>query len=379
MAADSPFILQSHLKTMAYANRLVLLSTLLLSFAPNVLAGDFSISWQVVAMGLIHLTVLMMNEVLVKTLKRVKTIDLEAFIPLCVFIPLGLTLYFSSIYLLSGSPWIYILGWVAIFEAHCLGCIRLGHLLALGYVTILLAGLVFGHPLMHAGVTSPIAFISAIVLMASCLMVFGHLVAKWVHQYTHEVDKLTSIASTDVLTGLTNRREFNARLNGEIARARRYNTPLSLALFDLDDFKRLNDVYGHQIGDRILKEMGLMIRQNIRESDIAARYGGEEFALILPETKEGHAAELLERLREMVSQTVFCMPDHPLTVSVSIGIAQLNPRNHTSFEFVELADMGLYEAKRQGKNRVIRGSTLMSKVLLEKPSASEDTATAHSA
>lgn len=341
MAADSPFILQTHLKTMAYANRLALLSSLLLSVAPNVLIGDFSISWQLVTMAAIHLVVLMMNEVLVKTLKRVKSIDLEAFVPLCVFIPLGLTLYFSSIYLLSGSPWIYVLGWVAIFEAHCLGCIRLGHLLALGYITVLLAGLIFGHPLMHAGITSPIAFISAIVLMASCLMVFGHLVAKWVHQYTHEVDKLTSIASTDVLTGLTNRREFNARLNGEIARARRYNTPLSLALFDLDDFKRLNDVYGHQIGDRILKEMGLMIRQNIRESDIAARYGGEEFALILPETKEGHAAELLERLRELVSQTVFCMPDHPLTVSVSIGIAQLNPRNHTSFEFVELADMGL--------------------------------------
>jgi diguanylate cyclase (GGDEF)-like protein len=182
---------------------------------------------------------------------------------------------------------------------------------------------------------------------------YGGIVAVMVQTASSRVSRLQSLAATDGLTGLINRRQFNHRLDTEIARARRYRNPLSLALFDIDDFKKINDLYGHPIGDRILGELGRLIIANVRESDIPARYGGEEFALILPETLRMDAYELLERLRSLIEGTVFCLPDNPMTVTVSVGVTQMEGDRPQAYELIEAADAALYDAKKQGKNRVI--------------------------
>jgi diguanylate cyclase (GGDEF)-like protein len=215
--------------------------------------------------------------------------------------------------------------------------------------------------------------IMAFTLLASLpslvqLWQFGRLTLRFSKTNAQQVDYLQSIATTDALTGLVNRRQFDTRIASEMARAKRHKKELSLALFDIDNFKRINDHYGHPVGDRILHELGQLIAQNIRESDIAARYGGEEFALILPETRRLEAYELLERLRRMVEQHVFCLPDTPLSISVSIGLTQFEIYKHTSMEFIDEADKALYEAKHLGKNRVvISGMGKLKPSLLEQP------------
>jgi diguanylate cyclase (GGDEF)-like protein len=215
----------------------------------------------------------------------------------------------------------------------------------------------------------------ALAAVVSCLPAwlqlwqFGRLALRFSKTHAQQVDYLQSIATTDALTGLVNRRQFDTRIASEMARAKRHKKELSLALFDIDNFKRINDYYGHPVGDRILHELGQMIAQNVRESDIAARYGGEEFALILPETRRLEAYELLERLRRLVEQHVFCLPDTPLSISVSIGLTQFEIYKHTSMEFIDEADKALYEAKHLGKNRVvISGMGKLKPSLLEQPS-----------
>jgi diguanylate cyclase (GGDEF)-like protein len=189
-----------------------------------------------------------------------------------------------------------------------------------------------------------------------------------VRSSSSQLNRLQSLAATDGLTGLVNRRQFNHQLQSEIARAKRHALPLSLALFDIDDFKKLNDTYGHPIGDRVLKDLGKLVTQNIRECDISARYGGEEFALILPETRQMEAYELLERLRALVERTVFCLPDNPLTISISVGVAQMDFNQATAVSLVEKSDAALYEAKRKGKNQVVFGTIPTPKITLTRQS-----------
>jgi diguanylate cyclase (GGDEF)-like protein len=169
------------------------------------------------------------------------------------------------------------------------------------------------------------------------------------------LEQLQAQATTDALTGLINRRQLNHQLTMEMARARRHESPLSLVMFDIDHFKQLNDQFGHQTGDRVLKELGLLIQQNVREHDISARYGGEEFALILPETRLEHALELMERLRMLIAQTVFCLPDQPLALTISIGITAFKPEEDLIFNLIQRADVALYAAKHNGRNCVVCG------------------------
>jgi len=191
----------------------------------------------------------------------------------------------------------------------------------------------------------------------------ARLVGTLVHSSSHQVSRLQSMATTDALTGLINRRLFNLQLQGEWSRARRHHSALCLALFDVDNFKKINDTYGHTVGDRILKELAALVAHNLRDSDIPARYGGEEFALILTETRQMEAAELMERIRMLIERHVFCLPDNPLTVTVSIGVAQFDLKAHSRPEdLVGQADAALYEAKHQGKNRVIYGVLPVPKV-----------------
>ena len=155
------------------------------------------------------------------------------------------------------------------------------------------------------------------------------------------VSRLEGLARTDPLTGVPNRRVWEEELPRELERARRMGTELCVAMVDLDNFKRYNDQFGHQAGDRVLKEAASAWRMQVRSNDLLARYGGEEFVLLLPACELDHATEIVERLRAVT----------PL-VTCSIGVASWNFQESAT-ELVERADQALYAAKTEGRNRYV--------------------------
>lgn len=165
-------------------------------------------------------------------------------------------------------------------------------------------------------------------------------------------ESLIRLASVDALTGLSNRGVFNLEVQREFDRARRYRRELSLVLFDIDHFKRFNDTYGHKVGDDVLRHIGRITIQNCRTNDIATRYGGEEFAIILPETPMERALIQAERLRKSI--LAFPMPtgETAITITVSVGLAMLEPEMTEPGELIESADRALYRAKESGRNQV---------------------------
>jgi diguanylate cyclase (GGDEF)-like protein len=162
-------------------------------------------------------------------------------------------------------------------------------------------------------------------------------------------------AITDELTGLANRRRFIEALGLELKRAERFGSPLALVLADLDNFKLINDQFGHATGDRVLTALAGVLRHSLREVDVPARIGGEEFAVLLPETDPAGAHDLAERLRAEVSSVELLGPDgEPLVVTASFGVAT-HPPAESGDALLSIADAALYRAKRQGKNRVVVG------------------------
>ncbi|PKO55111.1 MAG: diguanylate cyclase, partial [Betaproteobacteria bacterium HGW-Betaproteobacteria-21] len=158
---------------------------------------------------------------------------------------------------------------------------------------------------------------------------------------------------TDGLTGLFNSRHFFARLESECDRSTRYGQPLSLLLLDADNFKRLNDTYGHLEGDNVLQALARVMQSCIRSSDAAFRYGGEEFAVLLPGTALDAAIQLANRLCTTFSSTPLCLSSGiTIRCTISVGVSQLRPQE-TVRSLMRRADDGIYEAKRQGRNRVV--------------------------
>ncbi|MDD3012098.1 MAG: diguanylate cyclase [Candidatus Gastranaerophilales bacterium] len=173
------------------------------------------------------------------------------------------------------------------------------------------------------------------------------------------LEKIKSLAIKDELTGLINKRNFNERISAEIERAKRHSGSLSLAIFDIDFFKKFNDTWGHLAGDFVLRELGKIIKDNIRKSDIAARIGGEEFALILPETDINNGYEFLERLRNAIQNSDFSFQGKKLKVTISGGIIDIGQIKNKNIEInsliresIEQADSLLYKAKKHGRNRI---------------------------
>jgi diguanylate cyclase (GGDEF)-like protein len=166
--------------------------------------------------------------------------------------------------------------------------------------------------------------------------------------------QVQQLALTDGLTTLLNRRAFTVMLTRAFKEAERYRTPLCLIMVDVDHFKSINDRFGHVVGDRLLKELALVISASIRTADVAARYGGEEFAVILPRTDLPHAQMLAHRLRDRVRAHVFDIPGSRIILTVSLGIAQVpHPAIATAEDLVAAADRALYEAKARGRDRIV--------------------------
>lgn len=171
--------------------------------------------------------------------------------------------------------------------------------------------------------------------------------------------RLERLSMTDALTELRNRRFLDSRINEELARAARANTPLSLALFDVDHFKSVNDRYGHGAGDVVLQRLARRVKDAVRRIDVACRYGGEEIAVLMPDTDAGRALEVAERVRLAVAATPCLIPTGPpIRVTVSGGLAtQAVPVSSTHLDasrlaLCERADVALYRSKAQGRNRI---------------------------
>ena len=156
---------------------------------------------------------------------------------------------------------------------------------------------------------------------------------------------------TDALTGLFNRYGLQRALSREMAEARRYSRPFSCLMFDLDNFKVVNDTYGHPTGDMAIRQVSQILNEAIRRSDMIFRYGGEEFLALLPETNLSGAKSLGEKIRVLAEERNFGSSDNRFCLTLSIGVAEMYP-HESGNDMIARADMALYYAKEGGRNRV---------------------------
>lgn len=175
-------------------------------------------------------------------------------------------------------------------------------------------------------------------------------------------ERLKRVGLTDPLTGVSNRRYFESRLQEEVAAAQRNNAPLACLFLDADKFKHINDNHGHAVGDEVLRFLARLIKLQLRGSDVLCRYGGEEFVALLPATPQSAALEIAERIRRIAAaQTVPLENPQALRVTLSIGVSMLDhislPRTTPELadDLVQRADQALYQAKAEGRNRVMLG------------------------
>jgi diguanylate cyclase (GGDEF)-like protein len=164
--------------------------------------------------------------------------------------------------------------------------------------------------------------------------------------------ELERLSNQDALTGIYNRRHLERHLQLEINRVRRYGGDLSLVMFDLDHFKRVNDTYGHVAGDAVIRAVADRVSNSIRDTDLFARYGGEEFCLALPVTPIGGALQLAERLRQRIEREPIVFDGKTIAFTVSLGVAEMSNTIGKPADFIEHADQALYQSKASGRNRV---------------------------
>ena len=177
----------------------------------------------------------------------------------------------------------------------------------------------------------------------------AHAVTALENARLHQIVKRQALL--DALTNMPNRRQCETALATELSQAKRFGTSLAFVLADLDEFKSVNDRYGHPVGDRVLREFADILRESVREADVAARWGGEEFALVLPSTDAMGATVLVERIRSALEHRTVVVDGHAIGITASFGVSVF-PQEPTSTRLIATADEALYLAKRRGKNRI---------------------------
>ncbi|MCK5000842.1 MAG: diguanylate cyclase [Anaerohalosphaera sp.] len=164
-------------------------------------------------------------------------------------------------------------------------------------------------------------------------------------------EKILLLAHTDELTNLANRRRFFDMLEREMFLARIKGNSLTLMMLDIDHFKKVNDTYGHLTGDRVLRQIGKILKENTYPLDVVSRYGGEEFVILMPETTHSKAVKAAEKIRRIIDECHWDIGENSISISISIGIASID--SHDSLELIKRADNALYMAKKQGRNRIV--------------------------
>jgi diguanylate cyclase (GGDEF)-like protein len=168
--------------------------------------------------------------------------------------------------------------------------------------------------------------------------------------YHEEIYQLTIV---DGLTQVNNKRYFLEFLEREMGRCHRYNRALSMIMFDIDHFKKINDVNGHLAGDYVLRELAGIVKQRVRKEECFARYGGEEFAIVMPEAGSENARTLAEKVRKLIEDHVFEFESKDIPVTVSLGVADMLGNMTEPLQFIKVADANLYKAKKGGRNQVV--------------------------
>ena len=205
-----------------------------------------------------------------------------------------------------------------------------------------------------------LAAVLYVVAAYRSLRITDHFVQSF-HSLSFELRKAKeqteTLARTDFLTGMNNRRSFYDLCETQFRLARRHGQDLAVILFDIDQFKTINDAHGHAVGDEVLKNLSRIVVETCRESDVAGRVGGEEFAILLPQTKAENAHELAERLREQMERSVLHLDREEVKFTASFGVAQIFPACESLEALVAAADGAMYEAKQRGKNFVFSAVT----------------------
>jgi diguanylate cyclase len=169
-----------------------------------------------------------------------------------------------------------------------------------------------------------------------------------------ELDNASALARHDPLTDALNRKGLDEALEREVSSVRRKETPLSVSLLDIDNFKKLNDSFGHEAGDRALVHLADVARRNMRPCDTLARYGGEEFVVLMPDTTLDQGLEAMTRLQRELTKAIYLTGKEKILITFSAGVAQL-AADESGTEAIRRADQAMYLAKRAGKNRVMGG------------------------
>jgi len=206
-------------------------------------------------------------------------------------------------------------------------------------------------------IAHPLSIVVSLMLL--CGGVFCYLVGKLALRTMHDIQRLSMFQEesiTDALMGIKNRRYFDQKIVEEVALSLRYKLPLSLILLDIDHFKKINDTYGHMVGDEVLRNIACLIGEAVRDTDIVARYGGEEIAIITPSCGKQEAELLAQRLRLIVEKTTMALvgaTQEVIQVTVSMGVSAMNHIITDKDALIEETDDALYLAKKLGRNRVV--------------------------
>ncbi len=192
-----------------------------------------------------------------------------------------------------------------------------------------------------------------IYMLKHSILLMGERLRDLIEEIKTERDKLQEIAYVDHLTGLYNRRFFFEHIKLIIENAKRYGNIFTLVVFDIDNFKRINDNYGHDVGDKVLKEFAEILKSNVRSSDIVSRFGGEEFVVVLQNSDAESGFQVAERIRKIFEQKKFSVNDKYISTTVSGGISTYKEDVDNIDTLIKEADIALYRAKKLGKNRIV--------------------------